>query len=270
MLQALVSRHKACPLLGRPQGHKGAPEPLPPCLLCLLCLAAAQRGLVVNDTIVIRYQIELVVSTGGALSRHTTASKVGRALGSPGCRGVGAGLMQDGQRRGGWSSAGVQRRASLCYHDSPAPTAQLRMLVYSFSCSCRDLPRRATPAHWRGGRPQVPRIAVPPPSLGRELGTLLEAGTGTDVQFDVEGERMPAHKIILQAREELIWREGHLPSLHTGRALAFTRDRGRATLPRGGGCGAGRLKRRGGGRACRRRVTALGGGQGDGCMGSPA
>ena len=160
-----------------------------------------------NDTIVIRYQIELVVSTGGALSRHTTASKVGRALGSPGCRGVGAGLMQDG--------------ASLCYHNSPAPTAQLRMLVYTCSCSCRDLPRRATPAHWRGGRPQVPRIAVPPPSLGRELGTLLEAGTGTDVQFDVEGERMPAHKIILQVRESFLGgrgtclhftREEHLPS----------------------------------------------------------
>ncbi len=33
-----------------------------------------QRGLVVNDTIVIRYQIELVVSTGGALSRHASAS----------------------------------------------------------------------------------------------------------------------------------------------------------------------------------------------------
>ena len=35
-----------------------------------------QRGLVVNDTIVIRYQIELVVSTGGALSRHTAATKM--------------------------------------------------------------------------------------------------------------------------------------------------------------------------------------------------
>ena len=30
-----------------------------------------QRGLLVNDTIVIRYQIELVVSTGGALSRSS-------------------------------------------------------------------------------------------------------------------------------------------------------------------------------------------------------
>jgi speckle-type POZ protein len=34
-----------------------------------------QRGLLLNDTLVIRYQIELVVSTGGALSRHSAAGK---------------------------------------------------------------------------------------------------------------------------------------------------------------------------------------------------
>lgn len=34
------------------------------------------RGLLVNDTIIIRYQIELVVSTGGALSRHTNPAKL--------------------------------------------------------------------------------------------------------------------------------------------------------------------------------------------------
>lgn len=33
------------------------------------------RGLLVNDTIIIKYQIELVVSTGGALSRHTNPVK---------------------------------------------------------------------------------------------------------------------------------------------------------------------------------------------------
>ena len=33
------------------------------------------RGLLVNDTIIIRYQIELVVSTGGALSRHANPTK---------------------------------------------------------------------------------------------------------------------------------------------------------------------------------------------------
>lgn len=35
-----------------------------------------QRGLLVNDTIVIRYQIELVVSSGGALSRSTSKPPV--------------------------------------------------------------------------------------------------------------------------------------------------------------------------------------------------
>eukprot|EP00887_Chlorella_sp_A99_P004903 scaffold4.g4903.t1 len=80
-----------------------------------------QRGLLVSDTIVIRYQIELVVSTGGALSR----------------------------------------------------------------------------AH--AGK-QALQIALPPPSLGPELGTLLESGAGSDVTFRVEDESMGAHKIILQAR----------------------------------------------------------------------
>ena len=41
---------------------------------------------------------------------------------------------------------------------------------------------------------------MPPPSLGRELGTLLETGSATDIKFEVEGELMPAHKIILQVR----------------------------------------------------------------------
>lgn len=80
------------------------------------------RGLLVNDTLVIRYQIELVVSTGGALSRQSNTAKL------------------------------------------------------------------------------PPPISVPPPSLGSELATLLDTGTGADVMFEVEGECMPAHKIILQAR----------------------------------------------------------------------
>lgn len=84
------------------------------------------RGLLVNDTIVIRYQIELVVSTGGALSRH------------------GAG---------------------------------------------------------KHGQHQLPSsISVPPPSLGRDLAGLLDATVGSDVTFDVDGEQMCAHKIVLQAR----------------------------------------------------------------------
>jgi len=97
------------------------------------------RGLLVNDTIIIRYQIELVVSTGGALSRQSNHAKQ-----------------------------------------------------------------------------QLPSIAVPPPSLGVDLAALLDSETGADVTFDVDGERMPAHKIILQARSPVLralltgpMREGH-------------------------------------------------------------
>lgn len=80
------------------------------------------RGLLVNDTIVIKYQIELVVSTGGALSRQVHPPKPSRA------------------------------------------------------------------------------VVVPPVSLGSDLLSLWDDSIGTDVCFDVEGERMHAHKIILQAR----------------------------------------------------------------------
>lgn len=41
------------------------------------------RGLLVNDTIVIRYQIELVVSTGGALSRQTQNPKPSKLVSVP-------------------------------------------------------------------------------------------------------------------------------------------------------------------------------------------
>ena len=96
------------------------------------------RGLLVNDTLIIRYQIELVVSTGGALSRHANATKL------------------------------------------------------------------------------PPQIAVPSPSLGADLASLLDTGVGADVTFEVDDEQMPAHKIILQARSPVFkalltgpMREGH-------------------------------------------------------------
>ena len=96
------------------------------------------RGLLVNDTIIIRYQIELVVSTGGALSRQNNPAK------------------------------------------------------------------------------QLPSITVPPPSLGKDLSSLLESRIGSDVVFEVDSERMAAHKIILQARSPVFkalltgpMREGH-------------------------------------------------------------
>jgi hypothetical protein len=76
----------------------------------------------VNDTIVIKYTIELVVSTGGALSR------------------------------------------------SHGPTNKADM------------------------------IKVPPSNLGHDLGCLFASSQGVDYSFDVEGEEMGVHKIILEAR----------------------------------------------------------------------
>lgn len=110
------------------------------------------RGLLVNDTIIIRYQIELVVSQGGALSRHSNPAKL------------------------------------------------------------------------------QPSISVPPPSLGPDLAALLDSGTSADVTFSVDGERMPAHKIILQARSPVLralltgpMREGHedVVAVHDVRAPVF-------------------------------------------------
>lgn len=80
------------------------------------------RGLLVNDTIVIKYQIELVVSTGGALSRQVAAPKPSKA------------------------------------------------------------------------------VVVPPPNLGMNLLQLFEDRMSPDVVFDVDGLKIPAHKIILSAR----------------------------------------------------------------------
>ncbi|KAG1652421.1 hypothetical protein FOA52_009183, partial [Chlamydomonas sp. UWO 241] len=78
------------------------------------------KGYLMNDTIIIKYTIELVVSSGGALSRGT------------------------------------------------------------------------------GSKNEL--VKVPAPSMGADLGQLLASGTDTDCVFEVEGEAMRAHKIILEAR----------------------------------------------------------------------
>ena len=50
-------------------------------------------------------------------------------------------------------------------------------------------------------KPPPPQIVVPPPALGRDLAALLrDDAASADVRFMVEGEAMPAHKIILQVR----------------------------------------------------------------------
>ncbi|XP_058083960.1 BTB/POZ and MATH domain-containing protein 2-like [Magnolia sinica] len=48
--------------------------------------------------------------------------------------------------------------------------------------------------------PKIYTIAVPPSNIGEHFGQLLESGKGTDVNFDVDGEIFPAHKLVLAAR----------------------------------------------------------------------
>ncbi|KAK9146761.1 hypothetical protein Sjap_006664 [Stephania japonica] len=48
--------------------------------------------------------------------------------------------------------------------------------------------------------PKVYSIEVPPSNISEHFGQLLESGKGTDVNFEVDGEIFPAHKLILAAR----------------------------------------------------------------------
>ncbi|CAH2072398.1 unnamed protein product [Thlaspi arvense] len=52
-------------------------------------------------------------------------------------------------------------------------------------------------------RTEAPRsfsIPVPASNLGQQLGKLLESGKGCDVNFEVDGETFPAHKLVLASR----------------------------------------------------------------------
>ncbi|XP_031249062.1 BTB/POZ and MATH domain-containing protein 2-like [Pistacia vera] len=48
--------------------------------------------------------------------------------------------------------------------------------------------------------PKTYTIAVPPCDIGKHFGKLLESGRCTDVNFDVDGEKFSAHKLVLAAR----------------------------------------------------------------------
>ncbi|KAK4786350.1 hypothetical protein SAY86_003039 [Trapa natans] len=49
-------------------------------------------------------------------------------------------------------------------------------------------------------RPKIYGIALPPSTLGLDLGKMLESGKGVDVTFEVNGENFYAHRLILAAR----------------------------------------------------------------------
>ncbi|RWR94729.1 BTB/POZ and MATH domain-containing protein 2 [Cinnamomum micranthum f. kanehirae] len=48
--------------------------------------------------------------------------------------------------------------------------------------------------------PKIYTIAVPSSNIGQHFGQLLDTGKGTDVNFEVDGEIFPAHKLVLAAR----------------------------------------------------------------------
>ncbi|KAI5572648.1 hypothetical protein BDE02_10G026400 [Populus trichocarpa] len=48
--------------------------------------------------------------------------------------------------------------------------------------------------------PKTYTISVPPSNIGQHFGKLLDSGTGTDVNFEVDGETFASHKIVLAAR----------------------------------------------------------------------
>ncbi|KHG07672.1 BTB/POZ and MATH domain-containing 2 -like protein [Gossypium arboreum] len=48
--------------------------------------------------------------------------------------------------------------------------------------------------------PKIYSIAVTPSNISRHFGKLLESGKGTDVSFEVDGEVIHAHKLVLAAR----------------------------------------------------------------------
>lgn len=48
--------------------------------------------------------------------------------------------------------------------------------------------------------PKTYSIPVPPSDIGKQFGKLLEGGRFTDVNFEVDGERFAAHKLVLATR----------------------------------------------------------------------
>ena len=152
------------------------PHSLPP------ALPALQRGLLVNDTIIIRYQIELVVSSGGALSRSTSKPPVPQIHVPP--PNLGLDLASLLQVRCGWLGGALR---AACGRVCAAGRQALRdwgfaraALNASTAFSAGLSSSSCLPA-------RLPVLSLP-----------VQSGVSADVQFEVEGEQMSAHKIILQ------------------------------------------------------------------------
>ncbi|XP_054790929.1 BTB/POZ and MATH domain-containing protein 4-like [Prosopis cineraria] len=53
--------------------------------------------------------------------------------------------------------------------------------------------------------PQLNVIKVPESDMGAQFGVLLENVEGSDVTFNISGEKIPAHKLVLAARSPKFW-----------------------------------------------------------------
>lgn len=49
-------------------------------------------------------------------------------------------------------------------------------------------------------RPQLHSVRVPDSEIGSHFGVLLDSMEGSDVTFDISGEKFQAHKLVLAAR----------------------------------------------------------------------
>jgi hypothetical protein len=185
------------------------------------------RGYLANDTIIIKYTIELVVSSGGALSRNGGLPK-------PESIKVGA--------AGRGATAGPRRRTT----GASRLSLQARCLQ---PCTAFTL----HPHH------PLSRLQVPQPSIGRDLGQLLYSGNGADYTIAVEytapagaeGGGRPGGGDGGLA-------EGPTSSQMAGGEGAVVKTTNRSDAPRGGGGGGG------GGGAEQAQAQASGGSTGGG------
>lgn len=72
-------------------------------------------------------------------------------------------------------------------------------------------------------RPHSQTISVPESNIGAHFGALLENLEGSDVTFDVDGEKFRAHKLILAARSP-IFRSELLNTLEESKQEIVVKD----------------------------------------------
>lgn len=72
-------------------------------------------------------------------------------------------------------------------------------------------------------RPHSQTIAVPESNIGAHFGSLLENLEGSDVTFNVDGEKFQAHKLILAARSP-IFRSEFLTMLGESKEEIIVKD----------------------------------------------